>query len=101
MKKLKFLLAVAMVAVSGAAMAEMIQPLQNGAQVYNPATGHYEYGCGAYYFTAYSPSYYREQMPAMLEGQSTTVYSGGSITISCSSGTLYAWADAWQGDLTN
>ena len=92
MKKLKLLLVAAICTVSGAAMAEMIMPFDNPASVYNPATGHYEAGCGAFTFAGTSGN---QQFGPMLNGAST--YTLSSVYIYCSSGTLYASGDAYQG----
>jgi hypothetical protein len=97
--KLKFLLAAALVTLSGAAMAEMVQPVYNPASVYNPATGQYESGCGAIHYWSFTGGG-QTDIPAMLNGGSTQFYNSGSlITVSCSSGTNYASGEAYQGDL--
>lgn len=101
MKNLKIMLAVALATACGAALAEWIEPLPNGAMVYNPASGQYESGCGAAQFHSYSPYAYTA-IPALLNGTSTTVYfAGGSAYIWCSGGTIYASGNSYDGELLN
>ena len=88
MKKLKIVLAVALTAACGAALAAM-SFLYNPASVYNPATGHYEDGCGAATYQAWGDST-TWQIGPMLNGAYTYLPAGGGTSITCSSGTIGA-----------
>ena len=88
MKKLKLVLAVGLTAVCGAALAAMTI-LYNPASVYNPATGHYENGCGAATYQAFGDSGYWD-IPPMLDGANMYLPAGGGTNVTCSSGTMVA-----------
>ena len=94
LNKLKSVLLACLLGLSGAATAEMIEPLQ--VPLYDPPAG-YEGGCDYAAFYGYNWGY--APLSRMKDRESTSVYVGSTIYIYCSSGTLYAYGEAYQGHL--